>query len=163
MNHKNEREVMTKIQRTLARIEESGIIAIVRTHQPDGLVETARAISAGGIDVVEFTMTTPGALAALEQAHSRLPQRVLLGAGTVLDAEAARLAILAGAQFIVSPTLDRQLIRMCARYAVVAIPGALTPTEALDAVDAGAQLVKISPASLGGHSTSEPCLLLFPS
>jgi 2-dehydro-3-deoxyphosphogluconate aldolase/(4S)-4-hydroxy-2-oxoglutarate aldolase len=95
-------------------------------------------------------MTTPGALSVIEQAASRYDQDVLFGAGTVLDAESARAAILAGAQFIVAPTLNRDLITLCRRYSVPVIPGAYTPTEALTAWECGADMVKIFPAGVGG-------------
>jgi 2-dehydro-3-deoxyphosphogluconate aldolase / (4S)-4-hydroxy-2-oxoglutarate aldolase len=135
---------------TLARMLDTGVIAIVRLNSADSLQQVAEAIIEGGVDVIEFTMTTPGALAILQTASAKLGDRVVLGAGTVLDAESARSAILAGAKFIVSPGLDEGTIRMCHRYGVVATPGALTPTEIISAVTMGADLVKLFPASAGG-------------
>ena len=131
-------------------IEETGIIAIVRFDKPDELVQVARAISDGGVKVIEFTMTTPGALRVIETAACEFGDQVLLGAGTVLDPETARAAILAGAEFIVAPTLNYSVIEMCHRYSKVCIPGAYTPTEILSAWQSGADFVKVFPAdSLG--------------
>ena len=131
-------------------IVEGGVVAIVRLNSATNLMAVAEAIAAGGIRAIEFTMTTPGALDVLRQASLALSDRVILGAGTVLDSETARAAILAGAQFIVSPTLSDRVIETCRRYSVVAIPGAYTPTEILTAWEHGADLVKLFPAtSLG--------------
>lgn len=135
---------------TLRRILDSRIIAVVRLDTSEQLLQVARAIRAGGVEVIEFTMTTPDALSMIEEAGRTLGDDVLLGAGTVLDAETARLAILAGARFLVSPTLSRETIETCHRYGAVSIPGALTPTEILTAWESGADLVKVFPARLGG-------------
>jgi 2-dehydro-3-deoxyphosphogluconate aldolase/(4S)-4-hydroxy-2-oxoglutarate aldolase len=132
------------------RIVSSGLIAIIRLDSASSLVNVARAIALGGATTIEFTMTTPGALEVLARASGELGDRVILGAGTVLDSETARAAILAGARFIVSPTLSVPVIAMCRRYGVVSIPGAYTPTELLTATEHGADLVKLFPAtSLG--------------
>ncbi|MGB5933071.1 MAG: bifunctional 4-hydroxy-2-oxoglutarate aldolase/2-dehydro-3-deoxy-phosphogluconate aldolase [Anaerolineae bacterium] len=131
-------------------IEESGIIAIVRFDRPEQLIQVAQAIRAGGVGIIEFTMTTPNALDIIEESGREFGDEVLLGAGTVLDAETARAAILAGAEFIVSPTLDPEVIEVCRRYSKVVIPGAFTPTEILTAWQRGADFVKVFPASLGG-------------
>ncbi len=131
-------------------IEESGIIAIVRFDRPEQLIQVAQAIRAGGVGVIEFTMTTPNALDIIEESGREFGDEVLLGAGTVLDAETARAAILAGAEFIVSPTLDPEVIEVCRRYSKVVIPGAFTPTEILTAWQRGADFVKVFPASFGG-------------
>jgi 2-dehydro-3-deoxyphosphogluconate aldolase / (4S)-4-hydroxy-2-oxoglutarate aldolase len=140
---------MEKIQQ-IQLIEETGIIAIVRFDKPDELVQVARAISDGGVKVIEFTMTTPGALRVLETATSEFGGQVLLGAGTVLDPETARAAILAGAEFIVAPTLNYSVIELCHRYSKVCIPGAYTPTEILSAWQSGADFVKVFPAEALG-------------
>ena len=134
----------------LDRILESGIIAVVRLSQAGQLAEVADAIKAGGVDIIEFTMTTPGALRIIQASADRLGDQVLLGAGTVLDAATARAAILAGAQFVVSPTTDLASIELCHRYGKVVIPGTLTPTEILTAWQAGADLVKVFPAGVMG-------------
>jgi 2-dehydro-3-deoxyphosphogluconate aldolase/(4S)-4-hydroxy-2-oxoglutarate aldolase len=131
-------------------IRTTGVIAIMRTQSSEQLLRAADAIRAGGVRAIEVTMTTPGALSVIEKAVGRYGADVLFGAGTVLDAESARAAILAGAQFIVGPTLNLDLITLCRRYSVPAVPGAYTPTEALTAWEHGASMVKIFPAGTGG-------------
>lgn len=137
-------------EKDLERIVDCGVVAIVRFDRPEELVEVAQAIKAGGVDVIEFTMTTPNALGIIEASAKEFGEQVLLGAGTVLDAETARAAILAGARYIVSPTLDPQVIELCHRYGVIAIPGAFSPTEILAAWELGADLVKVFPAGAMG-------------
>ncbi|MGB9592602.1 MAG: bifunctional 4-hydroxy-2-oxoglutarate aldolase/2-dehydro-3-deoxy-phosphogluconate aldolase [Anaerolineae bacterium] len=137
-------------QDVVARILRTGVIAIVRLDSAESLQKVADAILEGGIDVIEFTMTTPGALDILETATAKFGERVILGAGTVLDAESARAAVLAGARFVVSPNLNPRTVELCHRYGVVAVPGVLTPTEIVAAMEAGADLIKVFPASLGG-------------
>ncbi len=131
-------------------IEESGVIAIVRFDRSEELLQVARAIEAGGVRIIEFTMTTPGALDIIKCTAQEFGGQVLLGAGTVLDPETARAAILAGAEFIVCPTLNPKVIEVCRRYSKVAIPGAFTPTEILTAWECGADFVKVFPAEFGG-------------
>lgn len=131
-------------------IERTGLIAIVRLDSSAELVQAAKAIAAGGVSVIEFTLTTPGALRTIEAAAKELGGEVLIGAGTVLDAETARAAILAGAEFVVAPTLNTDVIEMCHRYDKVVIPGAYTPTEILTAWEHGADFVKLFPAEVGG-------------
>lgn len=134
----------------VARIERSGLVAIVRLDTGAPLVEVAEALAAGGIDAIEFTVTTPGALRAVEDTTGRLGSRALVGVGTVLDTETARAALQAGASFIVTPTLSVDVIGMCRRYGVPIFPGAMTPTEILTAWQAGADIVKVFPASALG-------------
>ena len=134
----------------LQRILSRRLIAVIRLGNPERLRQVAQAIQAGGVDIIEFTMTTPGALHMVEECAQEFGEDVLLGAGTVLDAPAARAAILAGARFIVSPLLDEATLDVCRRADVVAIPGALTPTEIYRAWGLGADLVKVFPARLGG-------------
>jgi 2-dehydro-3-deoxyphosphogluconate aldolase/(4S)-4-hydroxy-2-oxoglutarate aldolase len=134
----------------LAVIRRTGVIAIMRTQSSKQLLSAADAIREGGVCAIEVTMTTPGALSVIERAAARYDQDVLFGAGTVLDAESARAAILSGAQFIVAPTLDKDLISLCRRYSVPVMPGVYTPTEALTAWQGGADMVKIFPSSVGG-------------
>ncbi len=131
-------------------IERTGLIAIVRLDSSAALVQAAKAIAAGGVSVIEFTLTTPGALRTIEEAVRELGGEALIGAGTVLDAESARTAMLAGAEFIVAPTLSLDVIDMCHRYDKVVIPGAYTPTEILSAWEHGADFVKLFPAEIGG-------------
>lgn len=138
-------------QSVLDGLLETGVVAIVRMDSSESLVRVAEAIAAGGVRHIEFTMTTPGALRTLEEVTARYGDDVVFGAGTVLDPETARAAILAGARFIVAPNLNPAVIGLCNRYGVVSMPGALTPTEILQAWEAGAGVVKVFPASaLGG-------------
>ncbi len=131
-------------------IQKTGVIAIMRAKSSDQLLAAADAIKAGGVQAIEVTMTTPGALDVIRQATERYGADVLFGAGSVLDPESARAAILAGAQFVVSPTLNLKTIELCHRYAIPVVPGAYTPTEILTAWEAGADMVKVFPASVGG-------------
>jgi 2-dehydro-3-deoxyphosphogluconate aldolase / (4S)-4-hydroxy-2-oxoglutarate aldolase len=134
----------------LTELVDSGVIAIVRLSAAEPLTRAAEALARGGVRFIEFTLTTPRALDVLAQATAAPFGDVVLGAGTVLDAESARAAILAGARFIVSPILNPEVITLCRRYGVLAIPGALTPTEILSAWQVGADLVKVFPiGSLG--------------
>ncbi|HMF14842.1 MAG TPA: bifunctional 4-hydroxy-2-oxoglutarate aldolase/2-dehydro-3-deoxy-phosphogluconate aldolase [Gemmataceae bacterium] len=134
----------------LRRVLDCGIVAVVRSPDSQQLVEAARALADGGVTVVEITMTVPDALAVLRQVRSALGDRLLLGAGTILDAETARAALLAGAEYIVAPTLNFEVIRLCQRYDKLAMPGAFTPTEILAAWEAGADVVKVFPADVVG-------------
>lgn len=143
-------------------IESSGVIAIVRFDRSEDLVQVARAVRAGGVRAIEFTMTTPNALDIIEQSAREFGQDVLLGAGTVLDPETARAAILAGAQFIVAPTLNQQVIETCRRYSKAVIPGAFTPTEILTAWECGADFVKVFPADFGGPDYLKAILAPLP-
>jgi 2-dehydro-3-deoxyphosphogluconate aldolase/(4S)-4-hydroxy-2-oxoglutarate aldolase len=131
-------------------IRKTGIIAIMRAESPRRLIAAADAIRAGGVQVIEVTMTTPGALDVIAEAAQKLGTEVLFGVGSVLDAETARAAILAGAGFVVAPTLNLQVVTLCNRYGVPVIPGCYTPTEMLTAWEAGADMVKLFPASAGG-------------
>ncbi len=131
-------------------IEAGGVVAIVRFDRSEELVQVAQAIRKGGVRAVEFTMTTPNALTIIECAAREFGEDVLLGAGTVLDPETARAAILAGAQFIVAPTLNPRVIELAHRYSKAVIPGAFTPTEILNAWEMGADFVKVFPAEFGG-------------
>jgi 2-dehydro-3-deoxyphosphogluconate aldolase/(4S)-4-hydroxy-2-oxoglutarate aldolase len=137
-------------QKCLEIIRQSGVIAIMRVKNPDQLLNAADAIRAGGVRAIEVTMTTPGALSVVEQAVARYGDEVVFGAGTVLDPESARAAILAGAQFIVAPGFKAAVIELCHRYSIPVFPGAYTPTEILAAWEAGADMVKVFPASVGG-------------
>ncbi len=140
-------------EQTLASILEIGIVPIVRAGSAEQALEAAKAICRGGIRVLEVTMTVPGALRVLEKVADEFGDQIALGAGTVLDPETARSCMLAGAKFLVSPSVSLGTIEICHRYSVVAMPGALTPTEVAAAWEAGADLVKIFPAgNVGGPS-----------
>jgi 2-dehydro-3-deoxyphosphogluconate aldolase / (4S)-4-hydroxy-2-oxoglutarate aldolase len=134
----------------LQRVLDCGIVAVVRSHDSDQLVDVTRALADGGVGVVEITMTVPHALDVLRQVHKALGDRVLLGAGTVLDPETARAVLLAGAEYIVAPTVNIEVIRLCQRYDKLVMPGAFTPTEILAAWEAGADIIKVFPADVVG-------------
>jgi len=133
----------------LARMREAGVLGIIRIEATDDLVTIARALDDGGLSCVEITMTTPGALRAIEETSGKVTD-VLMGAGTVLDAATARQAILAGAEFLVTPTVELDVIETAHRYGKVVIAGAMTPTEILTAWEAGADMVKVFPANVLG-------------
>lgn len=133
------------------RIKELGIVPIVRTTDAESAVRSVEAICEGGIPCAEITMTVDGAIRALEQVADKLGDRIILGAGTVLDPETARACMLAGAEFFVTPSLNLKTVEMVKRYSKAAFPGALTPTEIVTAWQAGADAIKVFPCSaLGG-------------
>lgn len=134
----------------LAHILEHQIVAIVRGADPRSLLRIAQALQAGGIRMMEVTLNSPGALASIEEISGAMAGKMLVGAGTVLDPESARAALLAGARFIISPTLNKKTIRMTKRYGAVSIPGAYTATEILKAYEYGGDIIKVFPASAGG-------------
>lgn len=134
----------------LQRLLDGGIVAVMRAPSGELLADVAEALLAGGVEAIEVTFTVPGTVKIIEQVANRLGDRILLGAGTVLDSETARAAILAGAQYIVSPTVNLDVIKLCKRYSKLILPGAFTPTEIVTAWEAGADVVKIFPSELGG-------------
>ena len=136
---------------TKAKILEVGLIPIVRAASPEDAFTAAEAIIAGGVGIAEITMTVPGAIRVMEKVADRYGDKVLLGAGTILDSETARAALLAGAEFLVSPSLNLGVIETANRYSKACLPGALTPTEVVTAWQAGATFVKIFPCgNVGG-------------
>lgn len=134
----------------LSRVLETGIVAIIRANSGDLLVDVAEALVAGGVEVLEVTFTVPNAVRVIERVAEKLGKKILLGAGTVLDPETARAALLAGAEFIVSPSTNLQVIELCRRYDKLVMPGAFTPTEVVNAWQAGADVVKIFPSDVTG-------------
>lgn len=140
----------TKMKTGIARLLENGVLAILRGVTPDDVVAVGRALQEGGVTSMEITMDSPHALKAIERAAEAFGDAMWIGAGTVLDAETARAAILAGAEWIVSPALNVETIRVAKRYGKAVIPGVLTPTEMLQAYEAGADAVKIFPAGTMG-------------
>jgi len=137
----------------IKQIKDTGLIPVVRATSADEAMRVIDAIREGGVSVLEVTMTVPGAVGVIEQLTKKYGSDVLVGAGTVLDAETARACMLSGAQFVVSPALNLETIECCRRYGVAVLPGALTPTEVLQAWTAGADFVKVFPAgALGGAS-----------
>ena len=135
---------------TLKRILDCGLVAVVRADSGALLAGVVKALAEGGVTAAEITFTVPDALEVIRQVRKEVGDSVVLGAGTVLDPETARAALLAGAEYIVSPTVNVDVIRLCRRYDKVVMPGALSPTEVLAAWEAGADIVKIFPADLGG-------------
>jgi 2-dehydro-3-deoxyphosphogluconate aldolase/(4S)-4-hydroxy-2-oxoglutarate aldolase len=133
----------------LSAIRELGLLPVLRASSADQALALAAAIADGGITALEITMTVPGAMHVIRRLTAERPD-LLIGAGTVLDPETARLCILEGARFIVSPALNLKTIEMCHRYSVAVLPGALTPTEIVNAWQAGADVVKVFPASAMG-------------
>jgi len=142
---------MTREQ-ILQQIRKVGLVPVLRAPSAEIAVAAAQAIEKGGVPVVEVTMTVPGAIDVIREMVKSSQGRVLVGAGTVLDPETARACMLAGAQFVVSPSLNVKTIEVCRRYGVPVIPGALTPTEVVTAWEAGADVVKVFPCSAVGGS-----------
>src|SRR5437763_3936171 len=135
---------------TLKRILDCGIVAVVRAESGDLLAQVVRALAEGGVTAAEITFTVPDAVEVIRTVRREVGDAVCLGAGTVLDPETARAALLAGAEYIVAPSLNVEVIRLCRRYDKVVMPGAFTPTEVVAAWEAGADVVKIFPADVGG-------------
>nr|WP_263324658.1 bifunctional 4-hydroxy-2-oxoglutarate aldolase/2-dehydro-3-deoxy-phosphogluconate aldolase [Neobacillus sp. Marseille-Q6967] len=131
-------------------IKEYPIVAVIRDANPQNIVRVANALFEGGVRVLEVTAETPKVMTMIEKVADELGDKVLVGAGTVLDPETARAAIMAGSQFIVSPSLNPETIKMTKRYGVVSVPGALTPTEILTAYEHGADMIKVFPVNAFG-------------
>ena len=142
-------------QQILSFIRDIGIVPVVRTSSAESAIRAIEAIHRGGVRAAEITMTVPGAIRALEKLADQFGDKIVLGAGTVLDPETARACMLAGAQFFVTPTLKLATIEMAKRYSKVICAGALTPTEVLTAWEAGADVVKGSRATAGGGHVKE--------
>ncbi len=153
---------MTKSE-VIEMIRAVGLLPVLRADSPEQALAIAHALEAGGVTVLEVTMTVPGALTVIERLIAEKGDSILVGAGTVLDAETARAAMLAGAQFIVSPALNLATVEICRRYSVAVFPGALTPSEVLAAWQAGADAVKVFPASaMGGAKYLKALKAPFP-
>lgn len=145
------------------KIIETGLIPVVRATSAELALQAAGAIHRGGVPIIEIAMTVPGAIRVMEKVAEQLGGQVLLGAGTILDPETARAAMLAGADFIVAPSLNPKVIEIAHRYSKVVLPGALTPTEVLTAWEAGADFVKVFPAgSVGGPKYIKSLKAPFP-
>lgn len=136
-------------QRVVETLLETGVVAVIRMDDPTDLLAVSRALCEGGVKMVEITMTVPRALDMIASVSQELGSDVLIGAGTVLDASTARMAILAGASYIVSPCFDAETVTLCRCYDTVVMPGAMTPTEILTAWKAGADVVKVFPGRVG--------------
>ena len=132
---------------TVEQLEQAKVIAILRGIDPGDLLPAVEALYCGGIRAVEITFNTPGAPEMIRKLSERFGSRLFVGAGTILDAEQARIAVSAGAGFLLSPSLDEGMVKTCVEAGKIAVPGVLTPTEAVTAVRWGAQIVKIFPAA----------------
>lgn len=141
---------MTDKDKNLQIMLESGVTAVLRAKDSAQLMKVSEALAEGGVKSIEVTMTTPNALAVISEVSKKMGKEILVGVGTVLDPETARAAILAGAQFVVGPTLNFDVIALCKRYGKVVVPGTFTPTEMLAAWEAGADLCKLFPATALG-------------
>ncbi len=135
---------------TFDQVVASGVVAVIRGSSADNIIPIAQALKDGGVTALEITVETPKVLSIIENVVEQFGQDVVVGAGTVLDPETARAAIMAGARFIFSPTVNPETIKMTKRYGVLSIPGALTPTEIVTAYEAGADLIKVFPANVFG-------------
>lgn len=134
----------------MQRLSESGTVAVMRGADADSLLKTVEALRDGGVTAIEITADNPAALEMIDVVTDSFDEEVIVGAGTVLDAETALDTIRAGAEFVVGPTVETDVVDACNRYGTLVAPGAFTPTEALSAYEAGADFVKIFPASSGG-------------
>lgn len=135
---------------TLQKILDHKLIAIVRGARPEDTLKIVQALYEGGIRIVEITMNSPKPLSAIEMVVDQFGKEMAVGAGTVLDAESARSALLAGAEFILAPTLDAETIKLTKRYGAVSIPAAFTPTEILKGYELGGDIIKVFPATVLG-------------
>jgi len=145
------------------KIVESGLVAIVRTDSPDQATRVAEACAEGGVTALEVTFTVPGAAAVIEHLAKRFGRhQMLVGAGTVLDPETTRIALLAGAQFVVSPSLNPETARMCNRYQIPYLPGAGTVKEVVEAMECGAEIIKVFPGETLGPAFVKAVLAPLP-
>ena len=140
---------MTKHE-IIHRLLNPGVVAVIRADSSEQLLDTCRALAAGGVTAMEITMTTPNAIDVIKAVTGALGDQILMGVGTVLDDITARLAILAGAEYVVTPVMRPDVIALCRRYSKPIVCGAVTPTEALNAHEAGADFVKLFPADTLG-------------
>ncbi|SDF89629.1 2-dehydro-3-deoxyphosphogluconate aldolase / (4S)-4-hydroxy-2-oxoglutarate aldolase [Halorubrum xinjiangense] len=135
---------------TLSRLDDSGVVAVLRGVPADQLIEIAEALREGGVTAVEITADTPDVADLIGEVAGSFDDEVVVGTGTVLDSETARTTLMAGAEFVVSPSLHEDVIETCNRYGAVTAPGVMTPTEAVRGYEAGANFVKVFPAKTVG-------------
>ncbi|RLM76254.1 bifunctional 4-hydroxy-2-oxoglutarate aldolase/2-dehydro-3-deoxy-phosphogluconate aldolase [Halorubrum sp. Atlit-26R] len=135
---------------TLSRLDDSGVVAVLRGVEADQLIEITEALREGGVTAVEITADTPDVAEKLGEVAGSFDDEVVVGTGTVLDSETARTTLMAGAEFVVSPSLHEDVIETCNRYGAVTAPGVMTPTEAVRGYEAGADFVKVFPAKTVG-------------
>jgi 2-dehydro-3-deoxyphosphogluconate aldolase/(4S)-4-hydroxy-2-oxoglutarate aldolase len=144
------------------QIADSGVIAVIRAPSKEVLIDIAQALLAGGVPGIEVTMSTPKAIAGIEMLADAMGDKIVIGVGTVLDAATAKDAIQAGAQFVVSPTFDPQIVETTKRYGKISVPGAFTPTEIMRAWSAGADVVKVFPSTTLGPGYFKDLLAPLP-
>ncbi|HBM74015.1 MAG TPA: bifunctional 2-keto-4-hydroxyglutarate aldolase/2-keto-3-deoxy-6-phosphogluconate aldolase [Clostridiaceae bacterium] len=139
--------------RTILRLQEEGVVAVIRAESKEQGIKIVDAVKKGGIKMLEVTMTVPGAVDIIKEISEHYKNEdVIIGAGTVLDPETARICILAGAKYIVSPSLNLDTIKLCNRYRIPVMPGAMTIKEAIEGMEAGAEIIKVFPGSAFGPS-----------
>jgi len=142
---------MLSKEQVLSRIRESGLVAVVRADSAEQAEKIAGALAAGGVAAIEITFTVPGAADVIKALVTKYQSgEIIIGAGTVLDSETARIAILQGAQYLVSPYLNVETVKLCNRYNIACMPGAMTLKETVEAMEAGGDIVKIFPGELFG-------------
>jgi len=141
---------MTDKENAFQFMKESGVVAVLRAKDSAQLYQVAKALADGGVKSIEVTMTTPNALAVINEVSAKMGDDILVGVGSVLDPETARAAILAGARFVVGPALNLDVVKLCNRYSKIVIPGTFTPTEMMTAWEAGADMCKLFPATVVG-------------
>jgi 2-dehydro-3-deoxyphosphogluconate aldolase/(4S)-4-hydroxy-2-oxoglutarate aldolase len=154
--------IMATKEQNLKTVGDAGVVAVIRANSKDQLVGITEALLAGGVPAIEVTMSTPKAIAGIEMLADRFGERAVIGVGTVIDAATARDAIAAGAQFVVSPVFDEQIVSTTRRYGKIMIPGAFTPTEILRAWSAGADVVKVFPSTVLGPQYFKDILAPLP-
>lgn len=142
---------MSKIE-TITQIKKLGIVPVVRAKNTDEAIEYCEGLIDGGINTLEITFTIPNAIEVFQKLQKELPADTLIGAGTVLDSVTARLAIMNGAKFIVSPSFDKEVAKLCNTYNIPYMPGCITPKEMLEAYKYGVDIIKLFPGSLTGPS-----------
>lgn len=142
---------MIEKYKIIERMLKGGVIAVVRAESGEQAIKIAEAVKQGGIEAIEITLTVPGAIEVIKELKRAYPNNeILIGAGTVLDPETARIALLAGAEYIVSPSFNIEVIKLCNRYQKVCMPGTMTINEIVEAMEAGADLIKLFPGSAFG-------------
>jgi 2-dehydro-3-deoxyphosphogluconate aldolase/(4S)-4-hydroxy-2-oxoglutarate aldolase len=149
-------------EQIIARMSEAGVVAVIRAKSKDQLIDITTALLEGGVPSIEVTMSTPKAIAGIEQLADKFGDKAIVGVGTVLDASTARDAIAAGAQFVVSPITDPEVIATTIRYGKVSIPGAFTPTEIVRAWTLGGDVIKVFPATALGPQYLKDLLAPLP-
>ncbi|HOA15291.1 MAG TPA: bifunctional 4-hydroxy-2-oxoglutarate aldolase/2-dehydro-3-deoxy-phosphogluconate aldolase [Bacillota bacterium] len=136
-----------KKETNLSLIIDTGVVAVIRSNNSSEMINIVKSLEKGGIKAIEVTMTVNGAIEAIRDISEKMKDRVLIGTGTVIDEVTAKLSILAGAEFIVSPVYKQEIVTVAKRHSKIVIPGAFTPTEILTAWEAGADAVKVFPAT----------------